>query len=98
MLSLSMPSTDKVSYATEPKNAASQDVPDTLTWSATPTGLVTLTPDSPPGLACLIAGLGVVGTVVVTVTDGKIYDSITITLLDETPTDLGLHLLSGPTP
>lgn len=97
-LSLSMPAADTVSYATAPKNAESQDVPDTLSWSASPDGLVTLTPDSASSLACSIKGLGAPGVVRVTVSDGHISDFVDITLLDETATDLGLHILSGPTP
>lgn len=95
-LALSMPMNDTVSYITEPKNAEGDDVTDSLTWSATPTGLVDLTPDSAPSLACSIKGLGAPGVVTVSVSDGTNTDSVVITLLDTTPTSLNLRILNGP--
>ena len=95
-LTMTMPASETVSYTTEPQNAEAQDVPDSLSWSASPAALVTLTPDAPPSLACSIKGNGAPGVCRVTVTDGVRSDYVDITLQDMTPATLGLRLLSGP--
>lgn len=101
MLKVSLTPTGNVSFKVEPDNAEGQPVPDTLSWSASPDGLVTLTPDSAPSLACLVTGTGT-GTpstpCVISVTDGKISNTIEIDFLDETVAALNVSILSGPNP
>jgi hypothetical protein len=100
MLPISMSPNGTASVRAQPENAENQDVPDTLTWTASPDGLVTLTPDAGPGLACAIQGTGA-GTpttpCVISVSDGKITDTVVITFKDEVITSLNLSILVGPT-
>lgn len=94
-LTVTMLDSQSVTYAVEPENAEGVDVPDTLTWTADPAELVALTPAT-DGKSCSIKGNGAPGTCVVTVGDGHISDTVTITLQDLTAASLGLHLVIGP--